>query len=135
MFLSEGQMSDYKGARMLLPSLPKAKTLIADRGYDADWFRAALRTKGITPCIPAKRNRKIKSQYDKTLYRQRHRDREHVRAAQGLVQDRHALRPLRPYLLLSHLHCRTRHLLSQLMSPAPSKNKSEKNLKICKWEE
>ena len=30
MLLSEGQMSDYKGARMLLPSLPKAKTLIAD---------------------------------------------------------------------------------------------------------
>jgi hypothetical protein len=37
MLLSEGQMSDYKGARMLLPSLPKAKTLIADRGYDAAW--------------------------------------------------------------------------------------------------
>ena len=73
MFLSEGQMSDYKGARVLLPSLPKAKTLIAARGYEADWFRAALRTKGITPCIPAKRNRKIRIEYDKALYRQRHR--------------------------------------------------------------
>ena len=73
MLLSEGQMSDYKGARLLLPSLPKAKTLIADRGYDADWFRAALRAKGITPCIPTKRNRKIQVEYDKTLYRQRHR--------------------------------------------------------------
>lgn len=73
MFLSEGQMSDYKGAHVLLPSLPKAKTLIADRGYDADWFRAALRAKGITPCIPTKRNRKIQVEYDKTLYRQRHR--------------------------------------------------------------
>jgi transposase len=51
MFLSEGQMSDYKGARVLLPSLPKAKTLIADRGYDAAWFRAALRAKDMTPCI------------------------------------------------------------------------------------
>lgn len=73
MFLSEGQMSDYKGVHVLLPSLPKAKTLIADRGYDADWFRAALRAKGITPCIPTKRNRKIQVEYDKTLYRQRHR--------------------------------------------------------------
>ena len=73
MFLSEGQMSDYKGARVLLPSLPKAKTLIADRGYDAAWFRAALRAKDMTPCIPAKRNRKIQIEYDKTLYRQRHR--------------------------------------------------------------
>ncbi|SET48460.1 transposase, IS4 family [Nitrosospira multiformis] len=58
---------------MLLPSLPKAKTLIADRGYDAGWFRTALWAKGITPCIPAKRNRKIQIKYDKTLYRQRHR--------------------------------------------------------------
>ena len=58
---------------MLLPSLPKAKTLIADRGYDAGWFRAALRAKGIRPCMPAKRNRKIQVEYDKTLYRQRHR--------------------------------------------------------------
>jgi transposase len=58
---------------VLLPSLPKAKTLIADRGYDAGWFRAALRAKGIMPCIPAKRNRKIQIKYDKTLYRQRHR--------------------------------------------------------------
>jgi transposase len=73
MLLSEGQMSDYKGARMLLPSLPKAKTLIADRDYDAAWFRAALRAKGITACIPTKRNRKIQIEYDKTLYRQRHR--------------------------------------------------------------
>jgi len=73
MLLSEGQMSDYKGARVLLPSLPKAKTLIADRGYDADWFRTALRAKGITPCIPAKRNRKIQIKYDNSLHRQRHR--------------------------------------------------------------
>jgi hypothetical protein len=28
MLLSEGQMSDYKEERMLLPSLPKAKALI-----------------------------------------------------------------------------------------------------------
>src|ERR1700738_5067870 len=42
-------------------------------GYDADWFRTALREKGITPSIPPKNNRKIKIAYDKSLYRQRHR--------------------------------------------------------------
>jgi len=73
MLLSEGQMSDYRRAHVLLPSLPKAKILIADRGYDAAWFRAALRAKGITPCIPIKRNRKIQIECDKTLYGQRHR--------------------------------------------------------------
>lgn len=65
------RMSDYKGARMLLPSLPKARTLIADRGYGAAWFRAALGARGITACIPTKRNRKIQIEYDKTLYRQK----------------------------------------------------------------
>jgi transposase len=73
MLLSEGQMSDYKGAALLLPVLPKAKTLLADRGYDADWFRAALMEKGVTPCIPPKTNRKIQIEYDKTLYKQRHK--------------------------------------------------------------
>jgi transposase len=42
-------------------------------GYDADWFRTALREKGITPSIPPKNNRKIKIAYDKSLYRQRHK--------------------------------------------------------------
>lgn len=73
LLLSEGQMSDYKGAALLLDSLPKATELLADRGYDADWFRAALIRKGITPCIPPKKNRKQSIEYDKTLYKQRHK--------------------------------------------------------------
>lgn len=66
-------MSDYKGAALLLDKLPKAKELLADRGYDADWFRQALIAKGIAPCIPPKKNRKIQHEYDKTLYKQRHK--------------------------------------------------------------
>ena len=38
MLLTEGQMNDHKGARLMLKALPKAKTLIADTGYDSDWF-------------------------------------------------------------------------------------------------
>jgi transposase len=66
-------VSDYKGAAILLNSLPKAKELLADRGYDATWFRDALREKGITPCIPPKKNRKEPIAYDKELYKQRHK--------------------------------------------------------------
>ena len=73
MLLSEGQMSDYKGARLIVDALPLAKHLLADRGYDADWFRGALKDKGIEPCIPPKKNRKIQIEYDKTLYKQRHK--------------------------------------------------------------
>lgn len=71
--LSEGQMSDYKGAALVLDSLPPAKEMLADRGYDSDWFRQALTERGIEPCIPPRRNRKEPIAYDKMLYRQRHK--------------------------------------------------------------
>jgi hypothetical protein len=36
MLLSEGQMSDYKGAAlMVVDALPAAQALLGDRGYDA----------------------------------------------------------------------------------------------------
>jgi hypothetical protein len=31
-------MSDYKGAALMLDALPKAKAMLGDRGYDANWF-------------------------------------------------------------------------------------------------
>lgn len=73
LLLSEGQMSDYKGAALMIDALPKAKVLLGDRGYDADWFRRALINRGITPCIPSKTNRKVPIPHDRTLYRQRHK--------------------------------------------------------------
>jgi transposase len=66
-------MSAYKGARLIVGALPPAKHLLADRGYDADWFREALQGKGIEPCIPPRENRKRKVEYDTVLYKQRHR--------------------------------------------------------------
>jgi transposase len=73
MLLSEGQMSDYKGAALMLDALPPAKVLLADRGYDANWFRDALAKRGIATCIPSKVNRKIPIPHDRVLYRQRHK--------------------------------------------------------------
>ena len=34
-----------------MDTLPAAKYMLADRGYDADWFRSDLQVRGITPCI------------------------------------------------------------------------------------
>ena len=73
LLLTEGQMSDHKGAILLFSALPRAKELLADKGYDSDWFRAALIAQGTTPCIPPRRNRKVQYHYDKDLYRQRHK--------------------------------------------------------------
>jgi transposase len=53
------------------PRCPNAKTLLGDRGYDADWFRAALADRGIAACIPSKANRKAPIPHDTMLYRLR----------------------------------------------------------------
>jgi hypothetical protein len=45
--MTAGQVSDYTGAAALIGNLPVAEWLIADRGYDADWFREPLKAKGI----------------------------------------------------------------------------------------
>ena len=111
MLLSEGQMSDYKGAALMLPAMPRAKELLADKGYDADWFRAALAKRGVAACIPSKSNRKVAIPHDAALYQPAPQNREHVRAAQGLAAHPHPLRPLRPHLHVGNLHRRSRHLL------------------------
>ena len=73
MLLSESQMSDHKGAALLLPVLPPAPHLIADRGYNRHAFRTAVAERGTAPCIPSSRRRTIPIPHDKALYRQRHR--------------------------------------------------------------
>jgi len=72
MMLTEGQMSDHKGAVLLFDALPDAKELLGDKGYDSDWFRDALSERGITPCIPPKSNRKVQYHYNKVVYKKRH---------------------------------------------------------------
>jgi putative transposase len=83
LLLSEGQMSDHKGARMILPDLPPARELLADRGYDSNRFRTALAERGIQPCIPSTKSRKTPLPYDRDLYRQRHR----IENAFGRLKD------------------------------------------------
>jgi putative transposase len=73
LLLTEGQMSDHRGAALILPALPPAQHLIADRGYDSNRFRTALLERGITPCIPGTSRRRTALPYDTVLYRQRHR--------------------------------------------------------------
>ena len=73
LLLSEGQMSDFGGAALMIDAFPKATSLLGDKGYDADWFREALADREIEACIPSKSNRKIQIPHDTILYRQRHK--------------------------------------------------------------
>ncbi|WP_454798533.1 IS5 family transposase [Novosphingobium lindaniclasticum] len=72
-FITAAQISDYTGAAALLDDLPKAKWMLADRGYDAEWFRDALEQKGIKPCIPGRKSRSMPVKYDKHRYKRRNR--------------------------------------------------------------
>ena len=72
-FMTAGQVSDHSGAAALLSSLPKAEWLRADRGYDADWFRDALKDKGIRPCIQGRTSRGKPIKHDKRRYKRRNR--------------------------------------------------------------
>ena len=71
MLLTEGQISDRKRARIMLEALSPASTLIADRGYDSDWFGEALTAHRTTTCIPSTKRRKKPLGFDKRLYLQR----------------------------------------------------------------
>lgn len=83
LLLTEGQVSDHRGADMLLQTLPPARELLADRGYDSNRFRAGLEKRGIVPCIPSTKSRKVELPYDRVLYRQRHR----IENAFGRLKD------------------------------------------------
>jgi len=57
----------------MLHAFPNAKTLLADKGYDADWFRDALAQRKIEACIPSRANRKVPIPHDRALYKKRHK--------------------------------------------------------------
>jgi transposase len=57
---------------VLLKELPKAETLLGDKGYDSDKIRNMLADQEITHFIPPKNHEKP-IEYCKTLYKTRHR--------------------------------------------------------------
>jgi transposase len=53
--------------------MPKVEWLLADRGYDGDWHRDALKDKGIRFCILGRKSRKKKVHFDRRRYKRRNR--------------------------------------------------------------
>lgn len=68
--LSNGNTHDVSVAQEMLSDV-FCCTVLADCGYDSDRFRDALRAQNNDPHIPSRKNRKIKPQYDKDLYKKR----------------------------------------------------------------
>ena len=69
LFITAGQVSDYTGVAALMNGLPEAEWLLADRGYDADWFRETLIDKRTKHCIPGRKSRRKTVKYDKRRYK------------------------------------------------------------------
>ena len=68
--LTSGEVSDYKQALPLLDGF-KAKAVLADKGYDADYIIQAASKIGAQAVIPPKKTRSSTRSWDKTLYKER----------------------------------------------------------------
>ena len=72
--LSPGQRADVRAvAHMPWPQDLCGKTIVADKGYDSDAFRAALRQRGGRGCIPPRARRRAPVWWHRGFYRKRHR--------------------------------------------------------------
>lgn len=71
--LAPGQAPDVVAADVFLPCLA-ARTLIADRAYDADKrVLERLAAQGIAAVIPPRRHRVNPQPFDREIYKRRHR--------------------------------------------------------------
>ena len=69
--LTAGHVADVSQAEELLQDVD-ATMAVLDKGYDRDPLRIWLLERGVTPCIPAKSNRRDPLPYRKASYRKRH---------------------------------------------------------------
>jgi len=69
--LTAGQSHDGQAADDLLDHVGSGTIVLADKAYDADRIRAALREKGAFANIPPKSNRRSKPYFSTWLYRER----------------------------------------------------------------
>ena len=69
--LTPGETHDDRLCSVLLSALQPRTTLLADRGYDADWIRELVAQQGAWANIPPKRNRKESACFSPYLYRAR----------------------------------------------------------------
>jgi transposase len=72
-FTTAGEVSDGTGAAAMLGHIPKAEWLLADRGYDADLYREALKDREIRVCTLGRKSGRKKTRFDRRRYKRRNR--------------------------------------------------------------
>jgi putative transposase len=68
--LTGSQASDSPRLPGLIAGIA-TEAVLADKGYDSDANRAAIRSRGAEPCIPPRKNRSEPIEYDRHLYKER----------------------------------------------------------------
>ena len=68
--LTGAEVADSPRLPSLIAGL-ETEAVIADKGYDSDANRQAIRAQGAKPCIPSRSNRKKPEAYDRHLYKER----------------------------------------------------------------
>lgn len=71
LLLSAGNTNDIAMARSLVEAAGPARTLIADRGYDANHLRDLLAARGTEAVIPSTSSRRAPIPYDVEAYKAR----------------------------------------------------------------
>lgn len=70
--LTVGEAADCKAYDTLIALPERApKAFLADKGYDSDAIRTDLANRSIEAVIPGRANRRMKIEYDRTLYKER----------------------------------------------------------------
>ena len=69
--ITTGTVHDATQAVPLITGI-SAECLLADKGYDSDKIVDAATSQGMEVVIPSRKNRVVKREYDKELYRLRH---------------------------------------------------------------
>ena len=110
--LTGGNVSDYVGYEMLSGMANwEIECLVGDRGYDSNKIRSSLEERDIQPCIPWRHNRKTEIEYDRELYKTRHRIEKRLCETQGLETHRNAPPQMPEDISRSDRPCRHRRIL------------------------
>ena len=71
--ISQGNRHDICFANELVADVPDGIVVIGDKGYDSDEFRDDLERQNLGSCIPPRSRRSDPSEYNKDIYKQRHK--------------------------------------------------------------
>lgn len=104
--IAEGTVADCAKASEFISEI-SVDYVLADRAYDTDLFLQYVDEKGIRSVIPSKRNRKVKREHDKYLYKLRHLAENailHLKCWRGIA-TRYAKHPS-SFLAAVYIRCR-----------------------------